>query len=186
MTIRNRFRGTLPVAQWLIGGGTSIESIQYGTVAVSGTSNTATITAVDTTRTVLLHLGASYDISASDLRAANTRIALTNATTVTGVKGTTGDGGTATISFAVIQFRAGVVRPIQRGTITMSGSSNTATITAVNTAKTAVNHLGCSILSNDDRNRVRITLTNATTVTATAGTAGGNSVVSYEVIEWVG
>lgn len=66
------------------GGGATIKAIQRGviSIAVSGTSATATITAVDTAKSELRFLGGSgYD--ASGTIATVPRIVLTNATTVT-------------------------------------------------------------------------------------------------------
>ena len=69
------------------------------------------------------------------------------------------------------------IKSIQRGTISVTaGSSATATITAVNTAKTELRYLGAEV------NAARIALTNSTTVTATnAGVA--TVVVGFEVTE---
>ena len=66
------------------GGGATIKAIQRGviSIAVSGTSATATITAVDMAKTELRFLGGSgYD--ASGTIAAVPRVVLTNTTTVT-------------------------------------------------------------------------------------------------------
>jgi hypothetical protein len=87
------------------------------------------------------------------------------------------------------------IKSIQRGTIsiTSSSSSATATISAVNTAKTELRHLGgtqvasSSEVVNPSAFGPRISLTNSTTVTATrpqASSATFNSTVSYEVVEW--
>ena len=69
------------------------------------------------------------------------------------------------------------IKSIQRGTISVaSGSSATATITAVNTAKTELRYLGAEVAS------ARIALTNSTTVTATNG-SGATVVVGFEITE---
>ena len=91
------------------------------------------------------------------------------------------------------QFSGGGIKSIQRGVITMStgGSSSTATatITAVNTAKTMLNHCGCIegyIQGFNEWGSVIIRLTSSTQVTA-SNNYGWNSyaaTVSYEVIEF--
>lgn len=87
----------------------------------------------------------------------------------------------------------GGLRSIQRGTITIVGGgvlSNTATITAVDTANTVLVMLGQSSNSSASDIRdsfARITLTNATTVTAnrTSGVDAAASItVSFEVREY--
>ena len=93
------------------------------------------------------------------------------------------------------------IKSIQRGTIAFSDSktSNTATIAAVDTAKTVLNFLGASAGGTHSMDNVgdvygwaetahhffRLVLTNATTITATR--SADNDVaaeVSYEVIEY--
>lgn len=78
------------------GGGATIKAIQRGviSIAVSGTSATATITAVDTAKTELRYLGGSgLD---SNANAAVPRVVLTNTTTITATMQYT-NGITATI-----------------------------------------------------------------------------------------
>ena len=90
------------------------------------------------------------------------------------------------------------VKSVQRGTLVLSSSqtSNTATISAVNMAKTMLNFLGASAGSSAETaptNRyaqtshhfVRLTLTDSTTVTATrVSHHDREATVSYEVIEY--
>ena len=83
-----------------------------------------------------------------------------------------------------------VVKSIQRGTITISasGTSGTATITAVDIAKSNLTMLGFATASTDSNpstHNPRIALTNATTITATCtSAAGGAIIVSYEIVEF--
>ena len=87
------------------------------------------------------------------------------------------------------QFRGGI-KSIQRGTIsiTTANTSATATISAVNTAKTELRYLGGG---NYDANLgavfARIVLTNSTTITASpssSSTLNGTIIVSWELTEW--
>lgn len=81
----------------------------------------------------------------------------------------------------------GNVRSIQRGTIAIANpsTSNTATITSVDTAKSIVNNLGWTTSSGGSVDFARVALTNSTTVTANATpTSTVTTTVSYEVIEF--
>lgn len=87
------------------------------------------------------------------------------------------------------QFRGGI-KSIQRGiiTITVANTPVTATISAVNTAKTELRYLGGG---NADGAPApvfgRIVLTNSTTITASPSSSGvlnGNVIVSWELTEW--
>jgi hypothetical protein len=79
----------------------SIKSIQRGTVTANGaTTGTATITSVNTAKTELRYLG--FSSASAILDRINSRIDLTNATTVTLTKATASDAATA--SFEVTEF----------------------------------------------------------------------------------
>jgi hypothetical protein len=85
-----------------------------------------------------------------------------------------------------------LIRTIQRGTITMTGTNTTgtATISAVDTAKSSLRNLGFStntvITPATDYDGVRLALTNTTTVTATRGAGNISAAVvtaQFEVVE---
>lgn len=86
----------------------------------------------------------------------------------------------------------GVIKSIQRGTIVIAGSAvtNTATIASVSSSDSEVVMDGNTSQHLSDATTgtgwAGLTLTNATTVTATrtTGTAGETCTVSYEVIEY--
>jgi hypothetical protein len=73
-----------------IRGGSVIKSIQRGTISMSAVSSaTATISAVDVTKSVIEPLGISLvNSGAQDPQATEVRLQLTNSTTVTAVRGT--------------------------------------------------------------------------------------------------
>ena len=169
-----------------------IKSIQYGsiTIAAAATSNTDTITAVDTTNSFLLHLDSSTTVTDKDFKDFETRLALTNATTVTATRNGTTE--TSTINFVVIELHPGNLKSNQSGTITIASgtASNTDTITAVDTAKSILLHLGLSTststLDAGEDVKCKLALTNATTVTATRnGTSADTNIVSYQIIEFL-
>lgn len=85
-----------------------------------------------------------------------------------------------------------VVKSVQRGvvTITSTNQSNTATISAVDTAKSKLALLGVSSSNSSDADNrilgVRLTFTNSTTITATRTSAtalNGTLSVAFEVLE---
>ena len=84
----------------------------------------------------------------------------------------------------------GMIKSIQRGTLTISGSAavGTATVTAVDTSKSVLNMLGSSIfvgVTDAADSDGRITLTNSTTITATRGNNAASQalIISYELVE---
>lgn len=84
-------------------------------------------------------------------------------------------------------FGASKIKSIQRGTITVSISNATATstVTAVVTGKAELRMLGASTASgNAEAPEVRVTLTNATTITATRSHTTNSVTVSWELVEW--
>lgn len=84
----------------------------------------------------------------------------------------------------VVNPPPGSLKSIQRGTISMVGTSNgTATITAVDTAKTELRLLGVYNTTTIS-DLTQAVLTNSTTVTVTRGTTSGTSVASWEVTEY--
>ena len=79
------------------------------------------------------------------------------------------------------------IKSVQRGTITIAdqaGTSGTATVSAVNTAKACLHYLGSNCTSTSIAALFRLALTNATTVTATRNIQSGESTVSWELTEY--
>lgn len=77
----------------------------------------------------------------------------------------------------------GGIKSIQTGTLIPVGGSTTASITAVNTAKSFVLYGGHSTFGSTPAVAVRVELTNSTTVTATCTDSTG-STVAYTVVEF--
>ena len=85
--------------------------------------------------------------------------------------------------------RNGDIKTIGRGTIAIEDAalSNTATIAAVNTAKTLLFHLGAiTAINHVAYSNIHLALTNATTITATRGATDGSAdvTVSYQYVEY--
>ena len=79
-----------------------------------------------------------------------------------------------------------VVKTLQRGTKVLAATSDTVTVTAVDTAKSLLlMNFECdnvAVIPGDAF--VRGTLTNGTTLTFTKGTATGNSTISWQLVEF--
>lgn len=170
----------------LRGASSVIKSIQRGTIAMNTTSDTATIAAVDVANTRLRFLGFNDNNAADNIPDASIRIALTNATTVTATRASSG-ASNPIVSYEVIEYFPGVIKSIQRGSIAiLSAATATATIEPVNTAKSEIDYLGVQFPTTaTQREWAYLTLTNGTTVTGTRSSAAGTTTtVGFQVVEW--
>ena len=169
-----------------------IESIQQISITIAGgtSSNTATITSVDTSRSLLLYNGQTTALTGDTEGEqfggpiTSVRGGLTNATTVTATRGGT-SATPVTAYYTVVQFKSGATTQIQKGTIALSAAtSNTATITSVDTSRSVAFHNGWSTATaSRGTTPGTIVLTNATTVTAQVNGAS-NITVAYTVVEF--
>lgn len=90
------------------------------------------------------------------------------------------------MSFAT-QGNVSVVKSVQTGSMTVASgtTSNTATITSVNTAKAVVLYGGYSQVSTAGTYGGTLVLTNATTLTGTIQASdGANHIVTFTVLEY--
>lgn len=162
-----------------------VKSLQRGTVVISGsTSNTTTITSVtDLNNSRLCFMGWFTNSATDTADKVFAALAFTNATTITGSVVTSPGASIVTIGFEVIEYWPGVIRSLQRGTGTVASP---ATINAVDMNKSTVDFLGITQTSPSLRFDLlsRVSLTNSTTVTGTAGIAGGIQTFGYQVVEW--
>lgn len=153
-----------------------VRSIQTGTITITGTSASATITAVNTAHSVLINLGSNAPGSDTSFGHDTYGVGMTlaSATSVSAGCGAA-SANDPTCRFAVIEFwpntpitAARLIRSIQYGSINSSSTSANATVTSVNTAKSILLHLGT--ISNAtpsegaDTYMTALTLSNATTV----------------------
>ena len=80
-----------------------LKSIQRGVIAMSGTSATATITAVDVDKSVLIWGGSRFNhATAHDERAWNTMLVFTNSTTITASRNSSVDD--CQLPFQVVEY----------------------------------------------------------------------------------
>ena len=167
-----------------------IKSIQRGTISIANgaTSNTATVTAVVLANSRLVNLGndAGSDTTADTVCV---RIALTNSTTITATVNTVSAAVARVVSYELIEYWPGVMKSVQRGTLTTAAAaSGTAAITSVTTTKATLDFLGMTTtyaVTDGVLTQVqfRIELTNATTITGN-GTTAITRTAGYQVIEW--
>jgi alanine racemase len=177
-----------------------IPTIQAFSISIAGGSKTgtATISAVDMSRSVIMLSGYNgANDSSTPMHAV-----LTNTTTVTATKTFT-TGSTVVLKGFVLTYPVGIIKSIQRGIIPMTNAqtSRSTTVTSVNTAKSVLSHLGqITDLTNTGSgttnalasSNAHIALTSATNIdavrTATAssgGTPANNTCdISYELIEF--
>lgn len=165
-----------------------IQSIQRGSITIpaAAASNTATITAVDTARTRIVFLGTVMGADAGGADNLACRVALTNATTVTASSNSSASVDRI-VYYEVIEYMPGVVRSVQRGTLaTTASGSGSATINAVNTAKTMIDNLGFTSTSATEtfsESGFRLSLTNSTTIDG-SGQGSITRTVGYQATEF--
>lgn len=155
---------------------------QGGVKSVQSGTGTTTVTAVDTANSVLRWLGYTDTTLDTDPRNFIPKIVLTDSTHVTKSGGANG-----VVSWTLIEYYPGVIRSIQRGTITLTTElTHTATITAVSARAELVfgGHDTTGSATLDGTVFCKIVLTNTTTVTASIGQNITTAVVPYQVVDW--
>lgn len=168
----------------------AVKRCQFGSISIaaSATSNTATITSVTTANSLLLYGGITPAVDAGEWKDIRVRLTLTNATTITAER--TGNVAAIDISYFIIEFYPGIVKSNQSGTIAITGTSNTDTITSVDTSKSICVYLGelvttaSTAIQYINSTLTRVTLTNATTVTGTRDGSDNAATAGYQVVEF--
>jgi hypothetical protein len=164
-------------------------SVQQKAIDIIGgaTSKSLTLTSITPSQTAVFYGGLTMENTTSPK--ANVRASLTDSITITADRNGSGAGTNTTTICTVVEFKSTDIASIQRGTIDLNGvTSNTATISAVNTSKAFVSYLG---MSTSDTSTIgtkiknKVALTNSTTVTASAYGTPSTNTISYEVIEFV-
>lgn len=85
------------------------------------------------------------------------------------------------------QFAGGAIKSLQRGTLALAGGSvnATTTVTSVDTTKSILTLLGSVTLCTDFASvNADITLTNATTITATRGASTSATTLRWQLVEY--
>ena len=184
----NKTRGAGPlgssglIARW--GASSLVKSVQSGTMGSwTNATNTATISAVDTANTLVFHDGQTYDTAGNTYaQYPFVSLALTDSTTLTATKSAGGLGNTQ-LSWFVVEFLPGVIKSVQSGTVL---TESTATVTAVNTAKSVLMNNGHRAYYFYDQaySHSMIVLTNATTITCSRGAAYASHYHQYQLVEF--
>ncbi len=170
------------------GGGLATKAVYSGSIDLNGVASaTATITAVVLANSLVFNTGSNGTLASTGASDALNRVELTNTTTVTAYRGST-DAHTLPVGYYVVEHYGGIWKSMQRGVInTNGGTSATATISSVTTANSFLSYLGTEGAfggSGIPTNNSRLTLTNATTVTAQNNqNPGGTNNVAYQVAE---
>jgi hypothetical protein len=149
------------------------------TLTSANTSDTDTISSVDTARSFLVWNG--FTTARNNAVDAYYRIALTNGTTVTLTRQGTVTT-TRTYKYTVVQLQSGILDSVEQGsTAVASATSNTTTLsTSVDTSRSYLNYQGVNTSSNTSLQTEIYhgeVLTDGSTVTVnrnTAGTVTGN------------
>jgi hypothetical protein len=122
-----------------------VKRVQSGSLAITGASGTATISKVNRRNTfVTMSLwNQGYDAGSLTLSDDAIRLELTADTTLTGTRGTAANASSC--RYEVIEFVVGVLKRIQRITVSAAGVTGTTTISAVNTGKVWLNRTGFTL-----------------------------------------
>lgn len=177
----------------VIGGGSGpvVKVIYRGTIVLNNaTSAQAVIAAVVLANSRIRLLGVTINNNTGDSTKSRLRLELTDTTHVTVYSNTADAANIYTVSYEVTEYYPGAFKSIQRGTITcVAGASTAAVVTAVDTTKSELSHLGATATVNLGSNlqhwTPKLVLTDATHVTADAGGAiGTDYTIGYEVVEF--
>jgi len=177
-----------------IGGSTSyVNSVQQVAITIGSgtTSASATINAVGSGAFIVWQ-GWTTNQTTSNGSVEDTRIELTNSTTVTAYRNTSSTN-TVTVNAVIIDGNTiNLVKSVQNGTVTIaSGSSGTVSISAVTNANTAIFHLGSTsneTTGNELGNNQTVLSLSGTTLTSTRGGSGAPNTVTtgFCVVEFYG
>lgn len=172
---KTKLTGTAPAAS-------PVKSTQRGSTTLSGaTSIDVTITAIDPTKSILIFTAG--EAGGTTLPNVMVEGILVNATTIRFRKGTA--TGYTTIKWQVIEFNN--VKSLQRGEITIAGSTATAAITAVDLNKSVLFHGGmlstwATTTVADTQFSIRLVTNIRVDVETGNGNAAGTA--AYQVVEF--
>ncbi len=168
-----------------------VNSVQQVSITIGSgaTSNTASISSVSTSLSILVYQGITFTAADDAAATVACRATLTNSTTVTATRNTS-DTDSVTINVTVIECTSSLINSIQYGTVAITAStSGTASVSSVTTTVAAPFWLGASVTSTQTsafgtRGFTDCVLTNSTTITATQGSSAYNSTTSFCLVEF--
>lgn len=165
-----------------------INSITQVSVTIASGATTGTTTVSSPTGTYILLWQGNSTTATTSFAQSFGRISISG-TTVTATRNTSSTN-TVTVNAVLIDADSSLVASVQMGTIAItSGTSNTATISSVTTANSAVALLGFTAANTTfdfEINNPVLVLTNSTTVTASVARLTTNCTAGYIVVEFQG
>lgn len=160
--------GSGTVALW--GASSLIQSVQQITFTINAATVNTTITAVDTSRSIVSPQGAMSQLGSNNIAVGTVGgLKLTSSTNVQ-CRRSLAQNYPDLAAATVLEFVPGVIRSIQNALIAQTSASTTATITAVNTAKTFLIVTPDLYSGPGYQSCPRVSLTNGTTLTAVVDT----------------
>ena len=175
------------VVEFAAGVTDSVEQFDISITNAANTTNTATITSVDTSRSFIFPGGATNNDTGPEMDDAFTHAQLTNGTTVT-ITRNTADAVVPNQFGTVVQFDASNITSIQRGVVTLSSTTLDTTVTEVSATLSMVNALGATSTdgSNIDPDKQYFTaeIQSTTNIRLTKGSSSRNAITSYELVEF--
>lgn len=167
----------------------SIQKISI-TIAANATSATATVSAPTGTYFLIYSGQSTTDTAQTADDQCYGRIELTNSTTITAYRGVTSTTNSVTINANLIDATSNLINSVQSGTITIgaAATSNTASISAVTNANTAIAYLGSTSTNGGitGQNTACMVSLSGTTVTAQRAASTNTATAGYIVIEFQG
>ena len=182
------------VSLW--GASSLIRSRQQGNTSIGAGSSTVdtTITAIDMANTILVHEGWYHNITnGARPRDSWVRIKLLNSTTVRVIQDTAGSGVDGVVYWTVLQFAPGVIRQIQRNSVTIGSGTGTGTtgISEIDLAKSLLIYNGWTYTGNeaysstDPKNWLVFMYASSSTVVTAARPGTSNNVnLEFEMVEF--
>lgn len=167
-----------------------IVGVQSGTITLgpSATSNTTSISSVNTTNATIHMTGlGGNNGSTTNYPQDMAYVYLVNATTVGVVSNTAYGSAALEIGWCVIEWASAAVQSVQRGSITLTGvASNTTSISSVTTANSVLLYCGHTSTTNSDYSSegIRLTFASATSVQGTRQGTSGNRTVYFSALEF--
>ncbi len=166
-----------------------IQSIQNFTITIANgaTTGTASISSVTDGNTIIVYDGTTSSQTGINTATGLARVDLSG-TTVTATRNTS-TTTTVTLKGSIVELKTSAVKTINRGTstIAVSGTTNTATISAITTANSAIFFNGISSAGTSgtaQSNFANAVITNTTTLTFTRINAAATAMsVSYSCLE---
>jgi len=160
-----------------------IKSIQTATISLSSvTTNTATISGVNISNSILFHQGFTGP-AATTSQNGFTLLSLENTTTVRATR--VGGYNVVTCNFAVVEFNDNIINTLQRGVTTLNGTNNQlVTISGVDISKSILITTGSNSSVDGFASLPCAYLNSPTSLTVSMGGTDGYGSIAWQVVEF--